>query len=114
MSGVSCRCADAKGLRDGWQDERGVANGGQRDERDPIGERIANVNRDLKSKTGLPNTTRASQGEQRDVLVKQRDRTTVNSRCRPMSGLRGLAEETGSRKTVQRPYQFCSDPRMNA
>jgi hypothetical protein len=63
--------ADAKGLRDGWQDESGVANCGQRDKRDPIGECIANVNRGLKSKTGLTNTTRASQGEKRDVLVKQ-------------------------------------------
>ena len=86
-----------RGPGDGGSDQGWVADRGERDEGDAVGEVVGRQRRgDPECEAGLAHAAGAGQGQQRHVLAQQQSRTAAISRSRPMSGVRGSGTWMGS------------------
>src|SRR2546430_15907412 len=90
---------ETKRLGDGGHNERGIADGGQVHEKDPIGEAVRQMRCDLQPQAGFAYAPRTSDREQpyllppQEILAKSPILCTSDKRCGP--DLEGIGDAVG-------------------
>ena len=91
--GLVAHLEETQGLSNRRDDELRVADRGEGDKADTVGELVGKIRGDLEREPGLADAAGTSQGQQRTASRCRRSRTAAASRSRPMSGVSEAGRE---------------------